>query len=339
MTEDPYVEIDDYLKLVRSHLPNEIADEITHEIRTYLVEMAQELGHGQISVESARRSIARFGAPSEIAQEYSRSVLEAEDYALDDDPAYEKPNHESVQDIIGRFPKQILTTFGLFLTWFVLFALVVVVVAYSLAPPHVFYFETVFDCVIIASIFSVLILVYFLYRLVLARIIGISSVFGERPEIEVAIDFIASFIAIGVIGTGGAVLHPVYWENYGIDSATLMLRLLGAASFTMVIFVLIRLFGDLLSLARPKDRVRAIKILVSSGFVLSSGFAVIIGAAIPIVGPHLLLWSDYTILAFIAFFLAFQASTSLIKLVEIHRETSTSGQALINHRERGGGRV
>ncbi|MHA1484446.1 MAG: HAAS signaling domain-containing protein, partial [Candidatus Thorarchaeota archaeon] len=140
MTEDSYVEIDDYLKLVRSHLPNEIADEIILEIRTYLVEMAQELGHGQISAESARRSIARFGVPSEIAQEYSRSVLNAEDYALDHDPAYEESDRESVENIIGRFPKKILTAFGLLLTWFVLFAFMVVLVAYSLAPPHEFYF-------------------------------------------------------------------------------------------------------------------------------------------------------------------------------------------------------
>ena len=338
MTKDPYVEIDNYLALIRSHLPNEIADEIIHEIRTYLVEMAQELGHGQVSIESARRSIARFGAPSEIAKEYSRSILDGEDYAHDDEPDYEKPDRESVQVIIERFPKQILTTFGLFLTWFVLFALMVVVVAYSLAPPHVFYFETVFDCAIIASIFAVLILVYFLYRLVLARIIGSSNVFGERPEIEIVIDFIASFIAMLLIGVGGSAMFLPYWENYGMDSAWLIQRLLGPTTLVMNMFILIRLFGDLLSLARPKDRVRANKILVSSGFVLSLGFAIIIGAAIPIVGPHLLLWSDYTILAFIAFFLAFQASTSLIKLVEIDRETSTSGHPLINHRERGGGR-
>ncbi|MGY5861894.1 MAG: hypothetical protein RTU09_05930 [Candidatus Thorarchaeota archaeon] len=336
MTEDPDVAIDDYLDLVRSHLPNEIADEIIQEIRTYLVEMAQELGHGQASIESVRRSIARFGAPSEIAQEYSKSNLDVEGYAHDDEREYEESSRESVQVVIERFPRVILTTFGLFLTWLVLFALMVVLVAYSLAPPHVFYLETVIDCIILASIFSVFILVYFLYRLVLARIIGGSSVFGERSEIEIVIDFIASFIAMLFV-SGGLALHSLYWDKYGADSAGLMQRLLGFASFAMVIFILIRLFGDLLSLARPKDRVRAIKILASSGFAVSLGFAVVIGASIPIVGPHLLLWSDYTLLVFIAFFLAFQASTSLIKLVEIHRETSTSGQAFTHHRERRGG--
>jgi hypothetical protein len=337
MTEDPDVAIDEYLNLVRSHLPNEIADEIIHEIRTYLVEMAQELGHGQVSIESARRSIARFGAPSEIAQEYSRSILDAEDHVPDEELGYEESKSESVRVLVERFPRQILTTFGLFLTWFVLFALVIVLVAYSVAPPQVFYFETVFDCIIIASIFSVLMLVYFLYRLLLAKIIGSSSVFGERPEIEVVIDFFASFIAGGIIGAAPSVMYQSYLENYGMDSALLMMRLAGSTSLIMVIFILIRLFGDLLSLARPKDRVRAIKILVSSGFVLSLGLAVAIGIAIPIVGPHFLLWSDYTILAFIAFFLAFQAITSLIKLVEIHRNTSTSRRALANHREKGGG--
>ncbi len=337
MTEDPDVAIDEYLNLVRSHLPNEIADEIIHEIRTYLVEMAQELGHGQVSIESVRRSIARFGAPSEIAQEYRRSTPDAENYAHDDEPDYEESDYESVQVIIRRFPRQILTTFGLFLTWFVLFALVIVLVAYSVAPPQVFYFETVFDCIIIASIFSALMLVYFLYRLLLVKIIGSSSVFGERPEIEVVIDFFASFIAMVIIGPAGSAMYRPYLWNYGTDIAMLMMRLLGLVSLIMIIFILIRLFGNLLALARPKDRVRAIKILVSSGFVLSLGFAVAIGIAIPIVGPHFLLWSDYTILAFIAFFLAFQASTSLVKLVEIHRRTSTSEQALTNHREKGGG--
>ena len=88
MTEDPDMAIDDYLNLVRSHLPNEIADEIIHEIRTNLIEMAQDLGHGQVSIESAKKSIARFGAPSDIAQEYSRSILDAENYAIEDGPDY-----------------------------------------------------------------------------------------------------------------------------------------------------------------------------------------------------------------------------------------------------------
>jgi len=337
MTEDPYVEIGDYLNLVRSHLPNEIADEIIHEIRTYLIEMAQDLGHGQVSIEPARRSIARFGAPSEIAQEYSRSILDVEDHVPNEKPGYEESDPEFVRVLVRKFPKQIRTTFGLFLTWFVFFVIVMVFAAYTVAHPNNIYPQTVFDVITIVPIFLVLMLVYFLYRLLWVKTIGSSSVFGKRSEIEIVFDFLASFVAMIIIAPAGSGMYQTYLENYGIDSAMIILRLLGSASAFMVFFILIRLFGDLLSLARPKDRVRAIKTLMLSGFVLSVGFAVIIGAAIPIVGSRLLLWSDYTLLAFIAFFLAFQASTSLIKLAEIHRKSSTSGKALANHRERGGG--
>jgi len=331
MTEDPYVEIDNYLKLVRSHLPNEIADEIIHEIRTYLVEMAQELGHGQISAESARRSIARFGAPSEIAQEYSRSILDVEEKVSD-----EESDPKSVRVSAKEIPKQIRTTLGLILIWFVLFVLVIVLVAYSVTPTHEVYVQTVFDVIILGSIFLVLLLVYFLYRLLLVNIIGSSSIFGERSWIEIVVDFLASFIAMVSIAPAGSAMYRPYLWNYGTDIASQMMQLVGLASVIMLFLVLIRLFGDLLSLARPKDRARAFETLISSGFILSLGLAFTIGVAIPIEGPRLLFWDHYTLLVFVAFFLAFQASTSLIKLIEIRRKTSTSGQALANHREREG---
>lgn len=316
MTEDPNVAIDEYLTLVRSHLPTEIADEVIHEIRAYLIEGARELGHGQSSIESVRRSIARFGAPSEIAQEYSRSILEADEYEPDDEPGYEESVSESFRALIESFPKHILTTFGLFLAWFVLFALVLVLVAFSVAPPQVIYFETVFDGIMLASLFSVLIAVYFLYRLLLVKITGSTSVFGERSEIELVIDFITSFIAtLGVIVvTAIPIMYQAYLDNYGIDSAGLVTRLLGLDSLFMILVILVRISADLLALTRPKDIVKANRILMKSGFILSLGIAVIIGSAIPIMGPNLLLGSDYSLLALIAFFLMFQASTQLVKI-------------------------
>ena len=189
MTEDPYVEIDDYLKLVQSHLPNEIADEIIHEIRTYLVEMAQELGHGQVSIESARRSIARFGAPSEIAQEYSRSILDVEDHVADEKLRYEKYSPESVRILLKNFPRQIRNAFVIFLTWFVFFSLVIVLVAYTIASPHVIYQQIIIDALLIVPFFIVVMLVYFLYRYLWVKIIGSSSVFGKRGGIETVFDF------------------------------------------------------------------------------------------------------------------------------------------------------
>jgi len=336
MTEDPYVEIDDYLKLVRSHLPNEIADEIIHEIRTYLVELAQELGHGQVSIESARRSIARFGAPSEIAQEYSRSILDVEDHVADEKPGYEKYSPESVWVLMKNFPRQIRNAFALFLIWFVFFVLVIVLVAYTIASPYVIYQQIFVDAILIVPLFLAVMLVYFLYRLLWVKVIGSSSVFGKRGGIEIVFDFLASFVAMIIVAPGGAAIYQTYLWHYGVDGALLMMQLLGLTSVIMVFFILIRLFGDLLALARPKDRVRAIKTLMLSGFVLSLGLAVMIGAAIPVSESYYQSLSHHGFSLIIAFFLAFQASTSLVKLVEIHRETSLSRRALANYRQRGG---
>jgi len=336
MNEDPYVEIDDYLELVRSHLPNEIADEIIHEIRSYLIEMAQDLGHGQVSIESARRSIARFGAPSEIAQEYSRSILNIEDHVVDEETGYEKYSLESVRVLPKNFPRQIRNACVLFLTWFAFFVTVIVLVAYTIAPPHVIYQRIVFDAMLLVPLFLVVMLVYFLYRLLWVKVIGSSSVFGKRGGIEIVFDFLASFVAMIIVAPGGAAMYHTYLWHYGIDGTLLMMQLLGLTSVIMVFFILIRLFGDLLALARPKDRVRAIKTLMLSGFVLSLGLAVMIGAAIPVAESYYQSLFHHGFSLIIAFFLAFQASTSLIKLVEIHRKTSSSMRALANYREKGG---
>ncbi len=335
MTKDPYAEIDDYLDLVRSHLPNRIADEIIHEIRTYLIEMAQDLGHGQVSLESARKSIAKFGAPSEIAQEYSRSILDVEDHVADEEPRYEKYSPESVRVLLKNFPRQIRNAFVLFMIWFVFFIPVIVLVAYTIASPHVIYLQIIFDAMIVVPLFLVVMLVYFLYRLLWVKVIGSSSVFGKRGGIEIVFDFLASFVAMTIVVPGGSGMYRTYLWHYGVDGALLMLQLLGLTSVIMVFFILIRLFGDLLALARPKDRVRAIKTLMLSGFVLSLGFAVIIGASIPVSQSYYQSLFHHGFSLIIASFLAFQASTSLVKLVEIHRKTSSSRQALVNYRQRG----
>ena len=336
MTTDPYAEIDNYLDIVRSHLPNEIADEIIHEIRTYLIEMAQDLGHGQVSIESARRSIARFGAPSEIAQEYSRSILDVDDHVADEKPRYEKYSPESVRVLLKNFPRQIRNACVIFLTLFVFFILVIVIVAYAIAAPHVMRTRIVSDAILIVPLFLVLMLVYFLYRLLWVKVIGSSTVFGKRGRIETVFDFLASFVAMIIVVSGGSGMYHTYLWHYGVDGALLMLQLLGLTSVIMVFFILIRLFGDLLALARPKERVMAIKTLMLSGFVLSLGLAVLIGAAIPVSESYYQSLFHHGFLLILAFFLAFQASISLVKLVEIHRKTSLSRRALLNHRERGG---
>ena len=67
--------IEDYLNLVKIHLPEEIADEVINELRIYIVEAATELGQGILSVESAKKTVARFGAPSQVAEEYKSSMV------------------------------------------------------------------------------------------------------------------------------------------------------------------------------------------------------------------------------------------------------------------------
>jgi MFS family permease len=67
--------IEDYLNLVKTHLPEEISDEIISELRIYIVEAATEIGQGILSVESAKKAVSRFGAPSQVAEEYKSSML------------------------------------------------------------------------------------------------------------------------------------------------------------------------------------------------------------------------------------------------------------------------
>jgi hypothetical protein len=67
--------IEDYLQLVRRHLPVSIAEDILDELRDYMVEAATEEGGGTLSPESAKRTVSRFGAPSEVAEEYRESML------------------------------------------------------------------------------------------------------------------------------------------------------------------------------------------------------------------------------------------------------------------------
>ncbi len=67
--------IETYLTLIQQNLPNCLLDEVIPEIRDYLTESATELGGGELTASSAKRAVARFGAPSEVAEEYKSSML------------------------------------------------------------------------------------------------------------------------------------------------------------------------------------------------------------------------------------------------------------------------
>ncbi|MCK4568380.1 MAG: hypothetical protein KAU48_13825, partial [Candidatus Thorarchaeota archaeon] len=66
MSNDPANIIDEYLALIREKLPESIADDVITELETYMMETARDQGEdGQITVESAKKVVAQFGAPGE----------------------------------------------------------------------------------------------------------------------------------------------------------------------------------------------------------------------------------------------------------------------------------
>ena len=67
--------IEEYLVLVREKLPEAIADDVINELRLYMIEAATDLGDGTITAQAAKKVVAQFGAPGEVAAEYIQSML------------------------------------------------------------------------------------------------------------------------------------------------------------------------------------------------------------------------------------------------------------------------
>jgi hypothetical protein len=72
MTKDPMKLIRQYLERVRVYLPIDSAD-LLLEIRTHLLEAAETIGEGQITLGSTLMAIERFGEPKAVANEYAGS--------------------------------------------------------------------------------------------------------------------------------------------------------------------------------------------------------------------------------------------------------------------------
>ncbi len=75
MSDDGETIIEEYLTLVREKLPVSIADDVISELRSYMHESAMDQGEGEITVQSAKKVVAHFGAPGEVADEYKYSML------------------------------------------------------------------------------------------------------------------------------------------------------------------------------------------------------------------------------------------------------------------------
>jgi hypothetical protein len=78
MSDDPNQIIESYLNLVKGNLPEAIAEDVISELRDYIHEAALEEGAGKLTARSAKKAVAQFGAPSEVAQEYTLSMMAAE---------------------------------------------------------------------------------------------------------------------------------------------------------------------------------------------------------------------------------------------------------------------
>ncbi|MGY5857871.1 MAG: hypothetical protein RTU63_00770 [Candidatus Thorarchaeota archaeon] len=76
MSDEPVNIINEYLALVREKLPESIADDVVSELEMYMLETARDQGEdGLITFESAKKVVAQFGAPGEVADEYRFSML------------------------------------------------------------------------------------------------------------------------------------------------------------------------------------------------------------------------------------------------------------------------
>ncbi len=76
VSDGPASIINEYLELIREKLPESIADDVITELETYMLETARDLGdNNEITLESAKKVVAQFGAPGEVADEYRYSML------------------------------------------------------------------------------------------------------------------------------------------------------------------------------------------------------------------------------------------------------------------------
>lgn len=75
MTDEAETIIEEYLALVREKLPEDIAEDVINELRSYMLETAKDQGNGEISIQTAKKVVAQFGAPGEVADEYKYSMM------------------------------------------------------------------------------------------------------------------------------------------------------------------------------------------------------------------------------------------------------------------------
>jgi len=70
MNEDAMKAVEQYLERVRIYMPSNSEEALT-EIRTHLIEEAEAIGGGSVTVDSMLAAISRLGDPKAVANDYA----------------------------------------------------------------------------------------------------------------------------------------------------------------------------------------------------------------------------------------------------------------------------
>jgi len=116
VTDDPSSIINEYLELIREKLPESIAGDVITELETYMLEAARDQGdNNEITLESAKKVVAQFGAPGEVADEYRYSML-PETIPEEDIPGLKKVGFKAIftpgtaaTEVVGFIEREIQT--------------------------------------------------------------------------------------------------------------------------------------------------------------------------------------------------------------------------------------
>jgi hypothetical protein len=162
VTEDPFMTIDAYLGHVRENLPDSIGDEVIAELRGYMIEMAEDLSNGTVTSASAKKVVARFGAPSEVAKEYVLSVSDSTESVIGVHRIQQQIAEDIQQQRRDLSPARYGSTFFKFIVVVVLW----LAISWTVITPLVYWWATtavifapVMQLGVVASAFAALLLI------------------------------------------------------------------------------------------------------------------------------------------------------------------------------------
>ncbi len=255
--------IEEYVHLVRRYLPESIADDVSSELSSYLTEMARDLGQGLVSEESAKKAIARFGAPAEIAAEYATALVSAEGKKR------EKSTSVSVNRVIrSRIENRTIAWIG--------FANIVAsVVVISISWPSSSF-------LIHASGFVLMMLLLSVLGIGLIRItfkkVPTSNVSQDtrwnRGPFQSVLDMSISVMFIYVVVKSYETI--IQWNSEVLLPFEIH-RAIVIGLVIVVIFLVLRIFSDISELTKRGNRIAA-GLLLISGWVYAIAYGVLFGA-------------------------------------------------------------